>query len=131
MDLSTLKPVDQNTFVPKHPVTGESIGDMQFVVSSKDSAEYEKAKNAIIKRRKDSGKLELTIEEYQEEEVNLLAELIQSWSGVEWEGAKLNCTHGNKVKILREIKWLRDQIDIFSGKRANFFPGLLSGSQKQ
>lgn len=131
MDLTTLKPVEQNTLVPKHPVTGESIGDMQFVVSSKDSSEYEKAKNTIIKRRKDSGKLELSIEEYQEEEINLLAELIQSWSGVEWEGTKLNCTHGNKVKILREIKWLRDQIDNFSGKRANFFPGLLNGLQKQ
>ena len=115
MDLCIYKPEPENVLEVKHPITGEDTG-IRITCYSKDSAEYEQIFLDIMSEAKDLPK-----DQRKSLARRIVAGCVKSWEGIEWDGEVLKCTPKNALMLVTELKWLYEQIDVFTGSRANFF----------
>lgn len=109
-----------------HPGTNEDL-DIVINVLGKDSDEFQKVSRAQSKKR--MAKLSkggfrastaIPVEEIEQDGIALLAACTKSWGGVIVEGEEIECTTANAVMIYERFPWIREQIDMAVGDRANF-----------
>lgn len=107
-----------------HPVTEEPLltddgKPITIKVLGQDSREFRAAAAELAERMQNRKRLSVAAAEAQS--VELLARCVKGWTGIVWEGKALPCTPDNVRMVLRERKWVRDQIDAFVTDRAAFF----------
>ena len=120
MDLLQLLPVDCVDVKLKHPVSGDEL-DATIKVYGKDSSVFQnaikqRAKAQIARKSKD-----IDLDANDKDSIELLADCTQGWSGISEGGKQIECTRSNAVDIYTKYKWIREQVDIAIGDRANFF----------
>jgi hypothetical protein len=104
-----------------HPVSGESIG-VEIKLLGRDSAAYvNKARdiNAAKFAKAGRGK-KLDLLPSDDEQVDLLVAVTAEWRGVVVNGEALAFSPENVRKLYAEQRWVREQVDLFVGDRANF-----------
>lgn len=129
MDLADFRgmadPINEGLpFDPTHPVNGESLGT-SWVVASYQSERYKsaelKARTSMMKASR-TGKVRA--EELDSKEVELLASLVVSWTGMTNRGVELPCTRENVMMVLSDPvigPHLRAQLDEFAKDTERFF----------
>lgn len=115
-----------------HPGTGQPLRDAAtkepgwIDLLSLDS-EVAQRQNRIIRDRRLSARgRKLTAAELDAEAVDLFAALTVGWSLVGLDGRALDvpCNTANAAELygMRELSWLREQVDLFLGERGNWLP---------
>lgn len=107
-----------------HPVSDEPLSSddgkpITIRVLGQDSREFRAAAAELAERMQ--GRKRLSVAAAEAQSVELLARCVKAWSGIVWEGKPLPCTPENVRMVLRERKWVRDQVDAFVTDRAAFF----------
>lgn len=120
MDLLQLLPVDCVDVKLKHPVTGVEL-DATIKVYGKDSSVFQnaikqRAKAQIARKSKD-----IDLEANDKDSIELLADCTQGWSGIAEGSKELVFSRDAAIALYTKYKWIREQIDIAIGDRANFF----------
>jgi len=120
MDLLQLLPVDCVEVKLKHPVTGAEL-DATIKVYGKDSSVFQnaikqRAKAQIARKSKD-----IDLDANDKDSVELLADCTQGWSGIAEGSKELVFSRDTAIALYTKYKWIREQIDIAIGDRANFF----------
>ena len=120
MDLLQLLPVDNIAIKLKHPVTGDEL-DATINVFGKDSSVFQnaikqRAKAQIARKSKD-----IDLEANDKDSIELLADCTQGWSGIAEGSKELVFSRDAAIVLYTKYKWIREQIDIAIGDRANFF----------
>lgn len=128
MDIQDLKISEKAaTFSLRDPRTGAVLehdgAEMTATVYGQDSLIYRKAfRDQQNQNRHLSGK-ELTLEEVDDLAIDLLAACVEEIS-VFRSGEWLKYDLAGEIKgLLKDYKWIRDQIDRFIHTRANFIEG--------
>ena len=116
MDLS--KVVINNTAPCEIYLPDGSKSDIIIEMYGIDSKERQVAfKNSMDKLPKGS---QPTAEDLELRGLDLLAGCIASWKNIMEGKKKVECNETNKLAILTQHKWLREQVDKFCADRANF-----------
>lgn len=120
MDLLQLLPVDSIAIKLKHPVTGDEL-DATINVFGKDSSVFQnaikqRAKAQIARKSKD-----IDLDANDKDSIELLADCTQGWSGIAEGSKELVFSRDAAIVLYTKYKWIREQIDIAIGDRANFF----------
>jgi UDP-N-acetyl-D-mannosaminuronic acid transferase (WecB/TagA/CpsF family) len=71
-------------------------------------------------RLKESGETP-TVQESEEAGIQMLAYATRDWDIV-IAGETPECTREEAANLYRKYRWLREQVDLFCGARANFMP---------
>jgi hypothetical protein len=126
-DLDTVAAANEGAaMVLMHPGSGEPLRDgngeaVAVTLAGMDSEVYRKAQRAAINRRLAAGKRgKITIEDYEHEQIELLACCTLAWHGVVLNGEALECTQINVRRLYQTLPWVREQADAFVAERANF-----------
>ena len=106
----------------EHPVTGETL-DVALKLVGSDSAKYRERQREMQDKRLSKGKFKLSAAELETEAVGLIAACVVDWKNVVVDDKPLACTDANVRKIIKEQKWVREQIDVAIADRANFIKG--------
>jgi len=110
-----------------HPGTMVDLG-IVINVLGKDSDEFQKISRAQNKRfmaKMTKGGFRASNftrapEEIERDSIELLAKCTKSWSGVVIEGKEIEFNYDNAVMVYERFPWLKEQVDIAIGDRANF-----------
>ena len=120
MDLLQLLPSDYFELTLKHPVSGDEL-DATIKVYGKDSSVFQnaikqRAKAQIARKSKD-----IDLDANDKDSIELLADCTQGWSGIAEGSKELVFSRDAAIALYTKYKWIREQIDIAIGDRANFF----------
>ena len=120
MDLLQLLPSDYFELTLKHPVSGDEL-DAKIKVYGKDSSVFQnaikqRAKAQIARKSKD-----IDLESNEKDSIELLADCTQGWSGIAEGSKEIVFSRDAAIALYTKYKWIREQIDIAIGDRANFF----------
>jgi hypothetical protein len=108
-----------------HPGTNEDLG-ITINILGRDSDEFQKVSRQQQKKR--MAKLSkggfrnanVPVEEIEQDAISLLAACTKSWNGVVIENKAIECNHDNAVMLYERFPWIKEQIDVAMGDRANF-----------
>jgi hypothetical protein len=96
-----------------HPATEEPTG-VQIDLLGTDSAVARQMRREFsrtrLKQLGRKGKLELTPEQVEREQVELLAALTTGWRNLSWKGEPLEFSRANARMLYEALPWLRDQV---------------------
>jgi hypothetical protein len=112
----------------EHPVTGEPLlhdgQPMTITLAGIDSAAYRNKHRQIQNRRlqRMARGRKPDLSNADAEACELLAACTISWSGIVKGGEALECSEQAARELYEEHDWIREQVDVFVGDRANFFP---------
>lgn len=106
-----------------HPATLEET-EATIKLCGTDSEQFKNATKAQAEANASSGKKKkaLSREAIDEATCQILADCTLEWSNVEENGKTLPFTRENALALYRRHAWLREQVNVFIGDRANFFP---------
>jgi hypothetical protein len=108
-----------------HPGTNEDLGIL-ITVLGKDSDEFQKISRAQSKKRmakitKGGFRSQaVPLEEIEQDGLELLAAVTKKWVNVVVDGNDLPFTKENAVALYERFPWIREQLDVAIGDRANF-----------
>jgi len=122
MDISSIAPKSRTVDIT-HPVTGEPVG-IKFVLLPDSDEKVKKAKRVIQNRQLQSRKLNITAEQLEANSLDLLVAAIDSWEwtgDAEFRGEKPEFTAANVRTVLRDVDWIRKQVDRELGNEEAFF----------
>jgi len=125
MDLSQLNvsAAGSSELTLRHPATGEDLydGDNPVTVTllGKDSKEYRQAVARTANSRLRNRKVQ-TVEQAQQDGIDLLSAVTLGWQGITENGEPLECTQHEVKRVYREYAWIREQVDEFVDDRSNF-----------
>lgn len=108
-----------------HPGTNEDL-DIVINILGKDSDEFQKVSRAQNKKRMakmTKGGFRNTavpVEEIEQDSIQLLAACTKSWSGIVVDGKPVEFSQDNAVMIYERFPWIKEQVDVAMGDRANF-----------
>jgi hypothetical protein len=106
-----------------HPTENTLLG-IQITLAGADSDLYRKIVNKNVNKRvqrmKPGQSIPFTAEEQEESGLNLLASCTLAWDGVVVDGETVPCNKENAKELYRRFPWIREQVDLFIGDRANF-----------
>lgn len=94
-------------------------------VTGKDSAEYNATKHQIQNAVLSSNGKSRTMEEVKADTIRIIAECIKSWEELTENGEDVPCDMANKIRILTDFPWIREQVDEVIHDRAAFLPNAL------
>lgn len=106
--------------------TGEAVG---LHLVGRDSADYRRVsksqQNRRLERMQRTGSVETSADEIEANEIEILVACTKSWKHIQI-GELLECTPLNARRLYKEtgLRWIRDQVDAFIGKRANLLGNL-------
>lgn len=104
----------------EHPVTGEALGTV-ITLAGIDSKLYRQAQREIANRRlKGRRKKTLEMEDFENDNLELLARCTLEWNTVLLDGAELPCTRENARKFYDRFPWVREQVEAYVNDRNNF-----------
>lgn len=69
-----------------------------------------------------------SVQEINEQSLELAATLVAGWRGVSLDGEPLEYTEAAAVKLLKRFPWIREQVEVAAADRGNFLPGSASSS---
>lgn len=113
---------DGATVYLRNPFTGERLEGMEIDVFGQDSAafrNYARARaNRRLKRRNDT----TTVEQLEDENVELLVSCTKGWRNITLDGKELEFSKDNARKLYRDERfpWLKEQVDEVIGERSRF-----------
>ena len=127
-ELDTSSAADEGVeMAVRHPVTNAPLmmadGETPITirVAGMDSKIFRKAQRANQDRRMKGARYRApTADELDAEATELVAKCTLSWRGVMIDGAELQCSFANAKQLYTRLPWLREQVDLFMGDRANF-----------
>lgn len=103
-----------------HPVTGEKLG-IVILLAGMDSAVYRNAIAAIANRRtKEATRRNISFDDLQKENIEILSRCTLNWSGVVLDGKGLPYSREAAVSAYTRFPWLREQVETFISNRANY-----------
>jgi len=109
----------------EHPVTRDPLG-IRIKVLGRDSDAFaeieEKRQREALEAAKQRKKPADPIAAAKELAEAVLVSCTVAWEGVELDGVELDCTPANVKAVYYRFAWLRDQVDVAIGTRANFLP---------
>jgi len=111
----------------EHPVTGEPLEHdgkpMSIKVSGTDSAAYRKKQRELHNRRlqKIAKGRKPDFTNSDSEACELLAACTIGWSGIVAGGEVVKFSQSEARSLYEQHAWIREQVDLFIGDRANFF----------
>jgi hypothetical protein len=112
-----------------HPGTHEDL-DIMIDVLGKDSDECQKmsriqSKKRMAKMAKGGYRSNqvIPLEEIEADNLELLAACTKGWTNVILDGKLVECNKANAVMIYERFPWIKEQVDIAIGDRANFIKG--------
>lgn len=129
MDLDNLTPsLDAEPMQLVHPATGvdlETDGKpVRLFILGPDTPKMQAIERAIqgkrLKAASRTGKVSLTVEEIEAETIDRLATSIVGWENLQRGGKPLEYSHEEARKLMRDLVWMRDQVDAFGRDRGNF-----------
>lgn len=115
-----------------NPKTGEVLIDEEsgtpitITLTGKDSPEYRGRSHELNNRRLQAGMRQgqmilLTAEQLDSDSLELLVLSTKKWhKNFSYGGKTLDCTPANVRMLYTKAPWLREQVDEFVNKRANF-----------
>jgi predicted phage-related endonuclease len=115
MDLKGLSPVESAKLELKHPVTFEVMPDAYLMVYGSDSKAY---RSMIIDVARENAEKKIDLEGVYEKTTARLAKLVKEIHGLEEDGKPII----DPVRMLTDYPWIREQVDQFVMRRANFLP---------
>lgn len=126
-DIDTIKGANEGFDVRiYHPGTNEDL-DITINVLGKDSDEFQKISRAQHKKRMAKtlkggfrNNATIPVEEIEQDGLELLASCTKAWTGVILDGEQLECNKENAIIIYERFPWIKEQVDIAIGDRANF-----------
>lgn len=122
MDIASLSTLDVAECTILHPATGLPT-DIKIQIHGRDSRkarEVTKARaQAIVKARAAGSVID---DSSIEDEATILADLAVGWEGVALDGKDLPFTRENAIKVFTMSAPIRNQLDNFSSRTANFLP---------
>lgn len=116
----------------KHPVNGQLLFDgegdhkkaITITLAGRDSERFQRAYRSIQNRRLGRrNKEKQTVEQFENETIELLARATLGWQHITLEGAPLEFSEQNARRLYERLPWVREQIDEFIEDRQNFFKG--------
>jgi len=113
--------------VVTHPATGaqlidESTGEpVTITLVGRDSDEFRTAQRKNIDKRAAMQKRMMSFEEIEAEATDTLVACTKGWKHVGLDGEDLPFSAENARKLYTRYYWLREQVDVFVARRANFF----------
>lgn len=137
LDLSTLNTVaacNQGAEIElRHPTSNAPLG-IFVTVLGKDSDVFKsyvrqatnaRLRKAAAEKRRARETEVLTVEENEQQGVELLATCTVSWRtanepSILFNAELLACTHANAVRLYGQLPWIREQIDTAIGDLENF-----------
>ena len=109
-----------------HPGTSEDL-DITINVLGKDSDAFQKVSRGQNKRRmakmSKGGFRNVStppVEEIESDGIELLASCTTGWSGVVIDKKEIEFSKENAVMIYDRFPWIKEQVDLAIGDRANF-----------
>ena len=108
-----------------HPGTNEDL-DITISVLGKDSDAFQRVSRAQNKKRlakmQKGGfrNISAPLEEVERDGIDLLASCTTGWTGVIVSGKEIEFSKDNAVMIYEGYPWIKEQVDIAVGDRANF-----------
>ncbi len=127
-NLDTVKGANEGFSVSiYHPGTNDDLG-IKITVLGKDADEFIKLSRAQLKKRRDklvkSGfRSDIPIEEIEQDDTRLLAAMTKAWEGVIIDGKPVECNTENAIMVYERWPWIREQVNVAIGDRANFIKG--------
>jgi len=110
----------------KHPVSGEPLtkddGTPQTItLAGHDSDRFRAAQRANTDRRLKSQRRVASAEEIDKENLELLVAVTLGWD-IQVDGQTPEPSKAKIREIYTRFPWMREQVDVFVGDRANFLP---------
>ena len=122
MDISEIAP-QARAFDILHPGNGEPIG-LKVTLLPMTDEKVESARRKIQNRRLSSRSTKVTADQLDTEGLELLCASVGGWEWVgeaTFKGEQPECTPENVRRVLKEAKWIKDQIDREAGYTEAFF----------
>lgn len=119
-DLSDLIPDETGTLQLRHPATQKPLEGVTITAYGKDSDKFEKLQNRALKRRLKKRNAIPDPEEIAQANLETLAGCIVSWTNIYLKNEPLDFSPQNALRLLSEVKWIKEQLDEFIGDRSDF-----------
>lgn len=121
-DMELVHPVSDEAMLQddKSPITIKLLGTDSKAYRNKNRDFQRKRIAKMTKSR--SKTIDYTVSD--EDACELLAECTIGWSGIIVEGKPLEFSKEAAENLYFEFSWIREQVDVFIGDRANFFPSV-------
>lgn len=112
----------------RHPGTDQPLLDGEAPITitliSRDSNQFQslqrKVTNRRLQRAGKAGKLKVSIEEIEEDSIDLLVAATKGWQGIEFKGSVLPYSPENARVLYEALPWVKEQVDAFINDRSNF-----------
>ena len=121
MDISSITAAERTVDI-KHPSNGEPLG-LKITLLPESDAKVQAARRKWLNERMQRGK-KLTAEKAEAGQLLFLESAVNGWN---WEGEltfhgdKPEFTEANLHKVLKELPWIKAQLDEELGDEAAFF----------
>lgn len=109
-----------------HPTEGTPLG-IRITLAGADSDIYRSTLRKSLDRKRGNrpgqamaAPTSLSLGEWEESLVNLLATCTLAWEGVVVDGEALPCNLANARAVYTRFYWIREQVNAFVEDRANF-----------
>lgn len=121
VDMPLINPKDGTPLMderqdPPKPITIKVLGI--------DSKEYTSVRhqmqNKALKKVGSGGKLKISAEQLEDQELSLLVAVTKGWSGIVIEGQEHEFNTANARSLYLRFAWIREQVNEFVNDRANF-----------
>jgi hypothetical protein len=132
MDLSNLDTVaaaSEGAVMPLlHPVSRAPLKTddkkpITLTLLGYDSIQFQDFERIKINRRLNGEDApERSAEAHEADKLETLSLCVKSWQNIIVDGKALECTAENVRMVLKRFPWIREQVDLFVGNRANFLP---------
>lgn len=104
------------------PLTGDKGEPITITVIGTDSQTFKRAMHAQADRRinKPNSRRVMTMQSVEDDSINLLVAATIDWEGIVVDGKELPFSNENAHALYERFPWIREQVNIFVGDRANF-----------
>lgn len=122
MDISTITAAERTVQI-KHPATGEPIGLVITLRPSSDPAVLAASRKFLNERLQRGSKI--TAEKLEVQKVAVITAAVSGWKwegDAQYKGQQPEFTEATLRTILKDLPWVKAQIDEELGDDAAFFP---------